>query len=205
MKRVVLLAGLVLGILKLSAQIKPPVASTDSLALRSNMPVQVKTTAAKPGPAKKRNITDNISTDKSFSKFYELLHVAGLTETFNSKGPITIFVPDNNGFSKISKGRLDTLYTQNHLPELIALVSYHAIAGKLTARSIIKQINAGKGKALLTTLAGNKLKATLESDRNIVFTDDYGNQSKVKQLNIEQNNGMLFIIDAILLPKTNLN
>ena len=205
MKRVVLLAGLVLAVLRLSAQVKPPVASTDSLALKSNTPVPVKEPPKKTESPKNRNITVNIAADKTLSKFFELLHSAGLAETFNSKGPMTIFVPDNDGFGKISKGRLDTLFTQQHLPELIALVTYHAIPGKLTAKDIIKQINTGKGKAMLTTLAGNKLKATIEGVGNIIFTDDMANKSRIKQTNIEQNNGMLFIIDAVLVPKVNVN
>lgn len=149
-------------------------------------------------------IADNLSMAKNFSKFYKLMDAAGLTETFRSRGPITIFVPDDQALAKLSTGKTDSLLMTNNLPQLIALVSYHAISGKLTLRKIVKKIDGKTGIATFTTLSGGKIYARYDGNRNLVLVDETGRQSIITRDGIKQHNGLFNVIDTILQPKKRL-
>lgn len=149
-------------------------------------------------------IGDNLSTVKIFSKFFKLMEAAGLTETFRSRGPITIFVPDDQALAKLSAGKTDTLLMPNNLPQLIALVSYHAVPGKLTLKKITKRIDGKTGIATFTTLSGGKLYAKYDGNRNLVLVDETGRQSIITRNEIKQHNGIFNIIDTIIQPKNRL-
>jgi uncharacterized surface protein with fasciclin (FAS1) repeats len=149
-------------------------------------------------------ITDNIATTKTLSSFYKLVQAAGLTETFKSAGPITLFAPDNQAFEKMPKGKLDTLLMPNHKYELIAFITYHAIAGKINSKNIISQIGKHKNVATFTTLSGGKLTAKLGADHHLILFDETGSQSMVTQSDIIQGNGVLFVISGVLIPKNRL-
>ncbi len=148
-------------------------------------------------------IADNLSMVKTFSKFFKFMDAAGLTETFRSRGPITIFVPDDEVMAKLSAGKTDSLLRINNLPELIALVSYHAIPGKFTLGKIAKQIDGKTGLATFTTLSGGKLYAKRDGSR-LVLVDETGHQSIITRDGIKQYNGLVNIIDTVLQPKKRL-
>jgi uncharacterized surface protein with fasciclin (FAS1) repeats len=147
----------------LFAQDSPPAPKVDSTSLEK--PRKVSKSDLKPiegtniVPAK--DIDANIRNSKNLSRFYDAIKKAGLPETFRSKGPVTIFVPDNDAISSMPKGKLDTLLQAEHKYDLIALIMYHALAGKVTVKDLARQINAGKGKAQLTTLTGSRLTALI--------------------------------------------
>ncbi len=147
------------------------------------------------------DIVTNLSRSKELSTFYKVIEVAGLNETFNSKGPITVFVPNDQAFANLPPGRLDTLLKSGHKYDLIALITYHVIPGKITAREISRQINSNKGRATFITLTGSKLTAKFNADRNIVLTDENGGQSIISRVDIAQNNGLIDIINSVLVPK----
>ncbi|GAB2980342.1 hypothetical protein GCM10027049_14720 [Mucilaginibacter puniceus] len=148
-------------------------------------------------------IADNLTMVKNFSKFYKLMDAAGLTETFRSRGPITVFVPDNQAFTKLSAGRIDSLLMKDNLPQLIALVTYHAIPGKLTVGDMAKQIDDKTGLATFTTLSGGRLYAKYDNNR-LVLLDETGHQIIITRDGIKQNNGLFNIIDTVLQPKKRL-
>lgn len=196
--------------------------STDLLAQSPNAPVSnasitpIDTTKKDPPkPPKSKDIdretgintgyyiADNIVLVKTFSNFFKMMDAAGLTETFRSRGPITIFVPGDDAFSKLSAGKMDSLYRMNNLPELIALVSYHAIPGKLTLAKMAKQIDGKTGLASFTTLSGRKLYAKRDGN-HLVLVDETGHQSIITKDEIRQHNGLFNVIDAILQPKEHL-
>lgn len=149
-------------------------------------------------------IGDNLSMVKGFSRFFKLMDAAGLTETFRSRGPITIFVPGDEVLSKLSAGKTDSLLRMDNLPELIALVSYHAVPGKLTLGKIAKQIDGKTGLATFTTLSGGKLYAKYNGNRNLVLVDETGRQSIITRDGIKQHNGLFNVIDTVLQPKNRL-
>ncbi|SEP12317.1 fasciclin domain-containing protein [Mucilaginibacter sp. OK283] len=147
------------------------------------------------------DIIKNLAISKDLSVFYNFIKTANLALTFQSRGPITIFVPVNGAFQNLPAGRLDSLMKPSHIWELTSILSYHAIAGWFKAKDIEKQINKNKGAATFTTLAGNKLKAKIDANRNIVLIDENGGECIISRFDIEQNNGMLHVVNKVLLPK----
>jgi uncharacterized surface protein with fasciclin (FAS1) repeats len=147
------------------------------------------------------NIIENINLSTEYSVLVTAIENAGLTETFKSKGPITFFAPTNQAFEKLPVGKLDTLLKPSHKFDLNYLITSHAIVGKLNIKDIEKKINSNKGEAAFRTLAGNIITAKIDANRNIVLTDDNGGQSTISKFDIKQSNGMLHIINAVLVPK----
>jgi uncharacterized surface protein with fasciclin (FAS1) repeats len=166
--------------------------------------------ATKPGKIKNiegasmsssNNILVNISSASSFSVLANAIQVAGLTDTFNSGNPITFFASDNKAFEKLPSGELDSLLLPAHKTELTNLLLYHAIPGKITSKDIERQIKAGNGQAAFKTLSGSILIARINESRNIVLTDDSGTQSLVSVLDVQQSNGILFVVTSVLTPR----
>jgi uncharacterized surface protein with fasciclin (FAS1) repeats len=148
------------------------------------------------------NIIENINLSTEYSMLVTAIENAGLTETFKSKGPITFFAPTNQAFERLPAGKLDTLLKPSHKFDLNYLITSHAIVGKLSIKDIEKKINSNKGEATFRTIAGNIITAKIDANRNIVLTDDNGGQSTISKFDILQSNGMLHIINAVLVPKT---
>ena len=147
------------------------------------------------------DIIENIQLSKEYTTLVTAIADAGLTETFKSKGPITIFAPTNQAFDNLPAGELDTLLKPSHKFELNHLITTHAIAGKLTAHDIAHKINSNNGLATFTTIAGTIITAKIDANRNIVLTDEIGGESIISKFDIQQSNGMLHIITAVLVPK----
>ncbi|WP_426667616.1 fasciclin domain-containing protein [Mucilaginibacter sp. McL0603] len=147
------------------------------------------------------NIIGNISSASNFSILANAIQIAGLTDTLNSSNQVTFFAPDNKAFEKLPTGKLDTLLLPAHKTELTNLLLYHAIARKITSKDIERQIKAGNGQATFTTLSGGILTARINENRNIVLTDESDGQSVISLLDIQQSNGILFVIKTVLIPR----
>jgi uncharacterized surface protein with fasciclin (FAS1) repeats len=149
----------------------------------------------------KNDIVTNISGDIEYSTFYRLIQITGLNETFKSKGPITVFAPNNQAFANLSKGKLDTLLMEDRKYDLLALVTYHALAGIVKAKDIAHAISAGKGTASFITITGSKLTAKLDPNHNIILVDENGRQSIVSKFDVKQENGLIHLINGVLIPQ----
>ncbi|MBS1531704.1 MAG: fasciclin domain-containing protein [Bacteroidetes bacterium] len=147
-----------------------------------------------------KNLIEKISQAPQWSTLLRLIDSARLANDL-STGTITFFAPINRAFDKLAPGTLDTLLAPNHKTDLANLVNNHIVRGKLTSKDMEREIKAGNGQATFTTLAGGNLTARINENRNIVLTDDNGGQSIITRLDIEQNNGMLFLVNAVLQPK----
>jgi uncharacterized surface protein with fasciclin (FAS1) repeats len=147
------------------------------------------------------DIIQNIAQAKEYSVLVNAIACTGLTETFKSKGPITIFAPTDQAFAKLPAGQMDTLLKPVHKYDLSYLITYHAIAGRLSVKDIEKLINSNNGQALLTTIAGIKITAHIDANRNIVLVDENGGESVISKFDIRQSNGMLHVVNAVLVPK----
>jgi uncharacterized surface protein with fasciclin (FAS1) repeats len=147
------------------------------------------------------DIIENITLSKDYTTLVTVINDAGLTETFKSKGPITVFAPTNQAFDKMPAGQLDSLLKPSQKDYLNYLVTYHAIAGRLTAKDIAHKINSNNGEATFITLAGSKITAKIDENRNIVLIDENGGQSIISSFDIEQRNGLLDVVTAVLVPK----
>lgn len=150
------------------------------------------------------DIVKNISSAPNTHTFYIFIQKTNLSLTYTSRGPITIFVPVDSGYSDMPTGKFDSLAKPAHVWELTDLVAYHAIAGQLKARDIQKRINRGKGMATFTTLSGGKLFAKIDSNSNIVLIDGNGGKSVISQFDLKQNNGIVHLVSKVLVPKKKL-
>jgi len=149
-----------------------------------------------------KDIIENISAAPEFSVLTYALKTAELTDFFKGPGPVTLFAPTAKAFAKLAAGQLDTLLLPPHKAELVNLLNYHAIAGKVSSKNIISQIKANNGQATFTTLSGGILTARINENRNIVLTDESGGQSVISIFDIQQSNGMIHVVTAVLTPKS---
>lgn len=200
MRKTICLIGLLLFNYVLLAQ-----NTTQKTNLLTKLPKLTQSTSKKktdnPVMLSTNDIITNISHDPDCTTLYKLIQITGLSETFKSKGPVTVFVPNNQAFANLPKGKLDSLLMEDHKYDLIALVTYHALPGIVKAKDIAHAISVGKGTASFITLTGNKLTAKLDTNRNIILVDESGGQSVVGKFNIKQGNGLLHLINGILIPK----
>jgi len=146
-----------------------------------------------------KSIQENILASPNFSTLSSIMRED--TTNIFSGTPITVFAPDNKAFSRLPAGTVDTLLLPVHKPDLLNLLKYHAVAGKITSNDIERQIKAGNGRATFTTLSGRTLTAKINENRNIVLTDENGGQSVISRLDVQQSNGILYVITQVLLPK----
>jgi uncharacterized surface protein with fasciclin (FAS1) repeats len=145
------------------------------------------------------DVIQNADSAKELSTFVIAIQASGLISNLKA-GPVTIFAPTNQAFMNLPAGVLDSLLKPAHLQELKNLVLYHAVAGSISAKDIARQIQTGNGQAILTTLAGGKLIASIDTNRNIVLTDAKGGKSIISRFDILQSNGILDIVTAVLMP-----
>jgi uncharacterized surface protein with fasciclin (FAS1) repeats len=146
-----------------------------------------------------KNVVENASTAGNLKTLVAAVKAAGLVETLSGPGPFTVFAPDDAAFGKLPAGTVDTLVKPENKAKLTGILTYHVVAGTLSAAELDKKIEEGKGKAVLKTVAGGTLTATREGP-SIVLMDAAGGKSTVSQADVFQSNGVAHVIDSVLLP-----
>ena len=146
-----------------------------------------------------KNIVETAVAAGNFKTLAAALGAAGLVETVSGPGPFTVFAPTDAAFAKLPAGTLETLLKPENKNQLIAILTYHVVAGKVTSGQLVKMIKAGRGKAVLTTVAGAKLTAK-KMGMNIVLIDAKGGVATVTTANVMQSNGVIHVINRVLLP-----
>lgn len=143
----------------------------------------------------------NLDRAKDFTVLLSAINRVNLLETFKGSGPVTLFAPTDQAFEKLPKDRLDTLLKPNHAADLAYFLQSQVIEGRVTVKDIAEKIKANNGEATFTTLVGSKLTARVNGNRNIVLTDENGGESIVSTFDIAQSNGIIHIVNAVLMPK----
>ena len=149
---------------------------------------------------KTKNIVENAVNSKDHTTLVAAVRAAGLVETLQGKGPFTVFAPVNGAFDALPAGTVDTLLKPENKSMLTNVLTYHVLAGSYDSRSIAKAIKAGHGKAEFTTVAGGKLWAVMDGEW-LVLTDEKGGKARVTIADVRQSNGIIHVIDSVLLPK----
>ena len=149
---------------------------------------------------KTKDIIDNAVNSKDHTTLVAAVKAADLVETLKGAGPFTVFAPTNAAFDKIPKATLDGLMKPESKKALAGILTYHVVAGKHDAASIAKAIEEGKGKASFKTVAGGMLTATMEG-KDVILTDAKGGKSKVTIADVMQSNGVIHVVDSVLMPK----
>ena len=146
-----------------------------------------------------KNIVQNALNSDDHTTLVAAVKAAGLVETLEGPGPFTVFAPTNEAFSKLPVGTVESLLKPENKAMLTKILTYHVVSGKMNAKDFAAAIKAGMGKAELNTVSGGKLWASMQG-KDLILTDEKGDKSKVTIANVEQSNGVIHVIDTVLLP-----
>ncbi len=167
--------------------------------LSSNLSAQTKMVGgATMYPSK--NIVENAMNSKDHTTLVAAVKAAGLVATLESAGPFTVFAPTNEAFDALPAGTVETLLKPENKAKLTSILTYHVVPGKLSSMDLMKMVEAGNGKATLKTVEGGNLYITMKG-KKLMVTDENGNGAKITIADVNQSNGVIHVINAVLLPK----
>jgi uncharacterized surface protein with fasciclin (FAS1) repeats len=146
-----------------------------------------------------KNIVQNAVNSKDHTTLVAAVKAAGLVDTLQSPGPFTVFAPTNDAFAKLPAGTVDTLLKPENKAKLTNVLTYHVVPGRLTAKDLMEKVKAGGGKAMLKTVEGDQL-TFQEKDGKLWVIDAKGGTAQVTIRNVMQSNGVIHVVDTVLLP-----
>ena len=146
-----------------------------------------------------RNIVENAVNSRDHTTLVAAVQAAGLVETLSGPGPFTVFAPTNAAFDRLPAGTVETLVMPANRATLTRILTYHVVAGRLSAADLLQRIQAGGGTARLTTVQGGVLTASSMGGR-IMLTDAAGGVSHVTIGDVYQSNGVIHVTDAVSMP-----
>jgi len=146
-----------------------------------------------------KDIIDNAVNSADHTTLVAAVKAAGLVDTLKGPGPFTVFAPTNEAFAKLPSGTVETLLKPENKDTLVKILTYHVVAGRISASDLKKQIRAGNGQAMLKTVSGGTLIATMQGS-NIVLKDEKGGISTVTIPNVFQSNGVIHVVDTVVMP-----
>ncbi len=148
---------------------------------------------------KNKNIVENAVNSKDHTTLVAAVKAAGLVDTLSGKGPFTVFAPTNAAFDMLPSGAVNMLLMPENKAMLTKVLTYHVVAGNMDSKKLMKAIKKGNGKATLTTVSGDMLTASM-SGNNIMLMDEKGGTAMVTIANVKQSNGVIHVIDHVLMP-----
>ena len=184
-----------------------------ALAFAAAAPVQAQMASQKPGMSghemsktvggaamyPTRNIIQNAMNSKDHTTLVAAVKAANLVETLQGPGPFTVFAPTNAAFAKLPAGTVDSLLKPQMKEKLTAVLTYHVVPGRLSAKDLWEASNKGGGKAKFKTVEGEELTVEFKG-QTLTIRDAKGNASRVTIQNVFQSNGVINVIDSVLMP-----
>jgi uncharacterized surface protein with fasciclin (FAS1) repeats len=146
-----------------------------------------------------KNIIQNAVNSPIHKTLVAAVKAAGLVDTLSGPGPFTVFAPTDDAFAKLPAGTVDSLVQPENKATLVKILTYHVIAGKITSKELIKMIKKGGGTYSAKTVEGDSLTFSLDGGR-VKITDDKGGSAYVTTADVIQSNGVIHVIDAVLMP-----
>jgi uncharacterized surface protein with fasciclin (FAS1) repeats len=146
-----------------------------------------------------KDIVDNAVNSADHTTLVAAVKAAGLVPTLKSKGPFTVFAPTNAAFDKLPAGTVETLLKPENKGMLTKILTYHVVAGRYDAKKLMKLIAQGGGTATLKTVSGGTLRAMMNGN-SVVLQDEKGNTSNVTIADVRQSNGVIHVVDTIVMP-----
>ena len=146
-----------------------------------------------------KNIVQNAVNSKDHTTLVAAVKAAGLVETLSSPGPFTVFAPTNAAFGKLPAGTVDTLVKPENKGTLTKVLTYHVVPGRYSAADLSAKIKAGGGRTMLRTAEGEDLTFSARNGA-IWITDAKGGTSRVTIANVNQSNGVIHVVDTVLMP-----
>jgi len=150
--------------------------------------------------AQQKDVVDVAVGSPAHTTLVAAVKAAGLVETLKGKGPFTVFAPTNDAFAKLPAGTVESLLKPENKAALAGILTYHVVAGKLDSKAVVAAIKAGNGKAEVKTVNGGTLTVSLDGAK-VKITDAKGNSAYVTAVDLNATNGVIHVIDAVLLPK----
>lgn len=148
-----------------------------------------------------KNIVENAVNSKDHTTLVAAVKAAGLVDVLMSDGPFTVFAPTNAAFDKLPAGTVETLLKPENLKTLQTILTYHVVAGKMNKCNILMAIKKGNGKAMMTAVSGGTLTAWMKG-KDLYITDENGNSSMITITDVSQKNGVIHVVDTVVLPKS---
>ncbi len=146
-----------------------------------------------------KNIVENAVNSKDHTTLVAAVKAAGLVETLESAGPFTVFAPTNEAFDKLPEGTVATLVKPENKATLTKILTYHVVAGRLSAADLWEKVKAGDGKAVLTTVEGGTL-TVMAKGKKLYLVDEKGGKSWITISDVFQSNGVIHVVNAVLMP-----
>jgi len=147
-----------------------------------------------------KTVVDIAVGSKDHTTLVAAVKAADLVSTLQSAGPFTVFAPTNAAFAKLPAGTVENLLKAENKATLAKVLTYHVIAGNLDAAAVVKAITDGKGKVVVKTVSGGSLTASLK-DGKVILTDENGATATVVATDLKAGNGVIHMIDGVVLPK----
>ena len=147
-----------------------------------------------------KNIIQNAVNSKEHTTLVAAVKAAGLVETLQGPGPFTVFAPTNAAFAKLPAGTVDNLLKPENKATLVKVLTYHVVPGRMTAMNLMKAVKDGEGEAKLKTVAGDWIVVKQAGPGKLTVTDDKGNVATVTIADVLQSNGVIHVIDTVLMP-----
>ena len=147
-----------------------------------------------------KNIVQNAVNSKDHTTLVAAVKAAGLVDTLEGAGPFTVFAPTNAAFAKLPAGTVDTLLKPENKATLTKVLTYHVVPGRLTVVSLMKSVKDGEGEAHLKTVAGEDLTVKQAGPGKLTVTDAKGDVANVTIADVLQSNGVIHVVDTVLLP-----
>jgi uncharacterized surface protein with fasciclin (FAS1) repeats len=148
-----------------------------------------------------KNIIENAVNSKDHTTLVAAVKAAGLVETLEGTGPFTVFAPTNEAFNKLPEGAVDNLLMADNKGKLTSVLTYHVIAGKIDSKTLMEWIKKNGGTYTATTVQGGKLMFSMKGN-NLMVMDESGNAAKITIKDVYQSNGVIHVIDTVLMPKS---
>jgi len=147
-----------------------------------------------------KDIIDNAVNSKDHTTLVAAVKAAGLVETLKGAGPFTVFAPTNEAFDKLPKGTVPTLLKPENKAMLTKVLTYHVVAGRLSAADLMAKVKAGMGKAELKTVSDGTL-TVMQDGKKLYLVDEKGGKSWVTIADVFQKNGVIHVVNTVLMPK----
>jgi uncharacterized surface protein with fasciclin (FAS1) repeats len=147
-----------------------------------------------------KDIIDNAVHSGDHTTLVAAVKAAGLVDTLKGAGPFTVFAPTDAAFGRLPAGTVDNLVKPENKETLTKILTYHVVAGKYDFNALAKLIKKGNGKAELKTVAGGRLTAMMNGPHNIQLQDEKGNVANISTYDVYQSNGVIHVIDRVLMP-----
>jgi uncharacterized surface protein with fasciclin (FAS1) repeats len=191
-KRIALLSAAAFGALALTAAVIAPATAEDKKMMKSEMSGEKTVVVGGAAMFPSKNIIQNAVNSKDHTTLVAAVKAAGLVDTLEGKGPFTVFAPTNAAFGKLPAGTVDTLVKPENKPVLTKILTYHVVPGRLDASSLAdgKKLKTVEGEELTVKKAGDK----------VMIVDAKGGSSTVTISNVNQSNGVIHVVDTVLMP-----